>query len=277
MRSSAKGWLGCMHVCSCVGHISAACTAPGCCPRTAPACCHRTAPACCHRTAPACCHRTAPACCHRTAPACCHNTAHGCCHRTAPACCHRTAPGCCHQVGDVIYIEANSGAVKRVGRCDAYATEFDLEAEEYVPLPKVGAGLKSIMCTVTVAVGHRLVIGWDMRMGCRSNCRQKTYHCRHIATGASALKCSHGRGLHGEAGPWLLQCMLVSHGLTTCSCGLGECSGYFSHSHSHCPSGLSATADLWRFSSIKYQWAMHPHTSCACNSLLCCAVLCCAG
>jgi DNA helicase TIP49 (TBP-interacting protein) len=30
-------------------------------------------------------------------------------------------------VGDVIYIEANSGAVKRVGRCDLYATEFDLE------------------------------------------------------------------------------------------------------------------------------------------------------
>jgi RuvB-like protein 1 (pontin 52) len=40
------------------------------------------------------------------------------------------------QTGDVIYIEANSGSVKRVGRCDAYATEFDLEAEEYVPLPK---------------------------------------------------------------------------------------------------------------------------------------------
>ena len=39
-------------------------------------------------------------------------------------------------VGDVIYIESNSGAVKRVGRCDAYATEFDLEAEEYVPMPK---------------------------------------------------------------------------------------------------------------------------------------------
>lgn len=38
--------------------------------------------------------------------------------------------------GDVIYIEANSGAVRRVGRSDAYATEFDLEAEEYVPLPK---------------------------------------------------------------------------------------------------------------------------------------------
>ncbi|WVN88108.1 RuvB-like helicase 1 [Cryptococcus depauperatus CBS 7841] len=39
-------------------------------------------------------------------------------------------------VGDVIYIEANSGAVKRVGRSDAYASEYDLEAEEYVPLPK---------------------------------------------------------------------------------------------------------------------------------------------
>jgi RuvB-like protein 1 (pontin 52) len=39
-------------------------------------------------------------------------------------------------VGDVIYIEASTGAVKRVGRCDAYASEFDLEAEEYVPLPK---------------------------------------------------------------------------------------------------------------------------------------------
>ncbi|XP_066156597.1 ruvB-like helicase 1 [Euwallacea fornicatus] len=40
------------------------------------------------------------------------------------------------EVGDVIYVEATSGAVKRQGRSDAYATEFDLEAEEYVPLPK---------------------------------------------------------------------------------------------------------------------------------------------
>lgn len=39
-------------------------------------------------------------------------------------------------VGDVIYIESNTGAVKRVGRSDTYATEFDLEAEEYVPIPK---------------------------------------------------------------------------------------------------------------------------------------------
>jgi RuvB-like protein 1 (pontin 52) len=40
------------------------------------------------------------------------------------------------QVGDVIYIETNSGAVKRVGRSDTYASEVDLEADEYVPLPK---------------------------------------------------------------------------------------------------------------------------------------------
>lgn len=40
------------------------------------------------------------------------------------------------QVGDVIYVEANSGAVKRVGRSDEYISEHDLEAEEYVPIPK---------------------------------------------------------------------------------------------------------------------------------------------
>ncbi|KAJ3017358.1 UNVERIFIED_CONTAM: RuvB-like protein 1 [Siphonaria sp. JEL0065] len=40
------------------------------------------------------------------------------------------------QVGDVIYIEASTGSVKRVGRSDTYATEFDLEAETYVPVPK---------------------------------------------------------------------------------------------------------------------------------------------
>lgn len=40
------------------------------------------------------------------------------------------------QMGDVIYIEANTGSVKRQGRSDSFATEYDLEAEEYVPLPK---------------------------------------------------------------------------------------------------------------------------------------------
>lgn len=39
-------------------------------------------------------------------------------------------------VGDVIYIESNNGAVKRVGRSDSFASEYDLEAEEYVPIPK---------------------------------------------------------------------------------------------------------------------------------------------
>merc|ERR1712118_443851 len=39
-------------------------------------------------------------------------------------------------VGDVIYIEAHTGAAKRMGRTWAYATEFDLEADEYVPVPK---------------------------------------------------------------------------------------------------------------------------------------------
>mmetsp|Transcript_59934 Transcript_59934/g.98929 ORF Transcript_59934/g.98929 Transcript_59934/m.98929 type:complete len:468 (-) Transcript_59934:131-1534(-) len=38
--------------------------------------------------------------------------------------------------GDVVYIEANSGVLRRVGRCDAYSTEYDLESENYVPLPK---------------------------------------------------------------------------------------------------------------------------------------------
>ncbi|KAG8720347.1 RuvB ATP-dependent DNA helicase pontin [Ceratobasidium sp. 394] len=39
-------------------------------------------------------------------------------------------------VGDVVYVEANTGAVKRVGRSDAYASAFDLESDTYVPLPK---------------------------------------------------------------------------------------------------------------------------------------------
>jgi RuvB-like protein 1 (pontin 52) len=40
------------------------------------------------------------------------------------------------EVGDVIYIEANSGSVKRVGRSDTFSTKFDLEADHYVPIPK---------------------------------------------------------------------------------------------------------------------------------------------
>merc|ERR1712232_750416 len=39
-------------------------------------------------------------------------------------------------VGDVIHIEINSGVVKRLGRSDTFAKEFDLESEIYVPIPK---------------------------------------------------------------------------------------------------------------------------------------------
>mmetsp|Transcript_10968 Transcript_10968/g.21457 ORF Transcript_10968/g.21457 Transcript_10968/m.21457 type:complete len:458 (-) Transcript_10968:37-1410(-) len=55
-------------------------------------------------------------------------------------------------VGDVLYIEASTGAVKRVGRSDAFATEFDLEAEEYCPVPKGDVHKKrEIVQTVTLA------------------------------------------------------------------------------------------------------------------------------
>ncbi len=37
--------------------------------------------------------------------------------------------------GDIVFIEANIGKIKRVGRCDVYSTEYDLENENYVPIP----------------------------------------------------------------------------------------------------------------------------------------------
>uniref|UniRef100_A0A0K0E0B0 RuvB-like helicase n=1 Tax=Strongyloides stercoralis TaxID=6248 RepID=A0A0K0E0B0_STRER len=40
------------------------------------------------------------------------------------------------EVGDIIYIEANSGNVKRMGKCDDYRGDFDIETDEYVPRPK---------------------------------------------------------------------------------------------------------------------------------------------
>lgn len=39
-------------------------------------------------------------------------------------------------VGDVIYIETSSGMVHRVGRCDQRASDSDLEADKFVPMPK---------------------------------------------------------------------------------------------------------------------------------------------
>lgn len=40
------------------------------------------------------------------------------------------------RVGDVIYIETNSGSVNRVGRCDRFASDSDLELDKFVPIPK---------------------------------------------------------------------------------------------------------------------------------------------
>merc|ERR1712072_657193 len=54
------------------------------------------------------------------------------------------------KLGDVIYLEANSGSVKRVGRCDAYASEFDLEAEEYVTLPKGDVTKEKRLCRMSL-------------------------------------------------------------------------------------------------------------------------------
>lgn len=39
-------------------------------------------------------------------------------------------------VGDVIYFEVSSGTVHRVGRCDEYQKDSDLEADKFVPKPK---------------------------------------------------------------------------------------------------------------------------------------------
>ena len=39
-------------------------------------------------------------------------------------------------MGDVIYVEAATGQVRRVGRSEEFAGQFDLEADKYVPVPK---------------------------------------------------------------------------------------------------------------------------------------------
>ncbi len=40
------------------------------------------------------------------------------------------------QVGDVIYIEATNGTVKRLGRSEEFFNQYDLEADTFVPVPK---------------------------------------------------------------------------------------------------------------------------------------------
>lgn len=108
------------------------------------------------------------------------------------------------QVGDVIYIEANSGAVKRVGRCDAYATEFDLEAEEYVPLPKGDVHKKKEIVQVgfqqLAKTGHDEDVGNVLQVGsmpasmltlvCLMNSSMIEYHgAGHLSTAASVAIC----------------------------------------------------------------------------------------
>ncbi|MES1905103.1 MAG: RuvB-like protein 1 [Paramarteilia canceri] len=38
-------------------------------------------------------------------------------------------------IGDIIFIDANSGKVQREGRSDQYSSEFDLEADDFCPVP----------------------------------------------------------------------------------------------------------------------------------------------
>ncbi|KAF6139711.1 hypothetical protein GIB67_006659 [Kingdonia uniflora] len=68
-------------------------------------------------------------------------------------------------VGDVIYMEQNSGAVKRVGRSDSFATEVDLEAEEYVPLPKGEVHKKKeIVQITTVGINVKLISSQEVSL-----------------------------------------------------------------------------------------------------------------
>ena len=50
-------------------------------------------------------------------------------------------------VRDAIYINTNSGAIKNVGHSNAYTTKFNLEADEYAPLPKIDVHKKiEVVC-----------------------------------------------------------------------------------------------------------------------------------
>ena len=80
-------------------------------------------------------------------------------------------------VGDVIYIEANSGAVKRVGRSDAYASEFDLE-DSYLIQRSDGSYAEGWICefdkrcnmykVLIIGAGHKWVV--------REQIEQNTVH-----------------------------------------------------------------------------------------------------
>ncbi|KAI5181811.1 RuvB-like protein 1 [Nematocida sp. AWRm80] len=39
-------------------------------------------------------------------------------------------------VGDVVYIEADDEIIKKIGRSESYASEFDIESDKYIPMPR---------------------------------------------------------------------------------------------------------------------------------------------
>ena len=54
-------------------------------------------------------------------------------------------------VGDVIYIEINTGAIVRVGRCDEFRSDDVLETDKYVPMPNGEVGkYKEVVQDVTL-------------------------------------------------------------------------------------------------------------------------------
>ncbi|KAJ7931116.1 TIP49 C-terminus-domain-containing protein [Mycena leptocephala] len=80
-------------------------------------------------------------------------------------------------VGDVIYVEANTGAVKRVGRSDAYASSYDLESETSVPLRAQAEGARA---------------GRDARRSGRGKCSASGRAGYHECYGKPCEKRPHG-------------------------------------------------------------------------------------
>ena len=97
---------------------------------------------------------------------------------------------CCSskRPAQAVWPTSHAGSVKRVGRCDAYATEFDLEAEEYVPLPKGDVHKKKSVVQVDSGVNFcalPLTSSFDFKM----------QHCRRIRCGHHKCVASSPRGM----------------------------------------------------------------------------------
>lgn len=58
-------------------------------------------------------------------------------------------------VGDIIYIEAATGQVRRVGRSEEFAGQFDLEADKYIPVPKGDVHKKKEVIQVIALLARR--------------------------------------------------------------------------------------------------------------------------